>query len=613
MTKSPPTELADSNRPSAPPERSASLGDLVRLVAKSDDLSARRLVIVLAAGLGLVILANTGMQTVLNRWQGGFYDSIEGRDPAAFLREVTHYLAIAGTLLVLVVAQTYLGEKLKIALRRVLTDALLDNWLVPKRAYLLTFAGEGGTNPDQRIQDDARRLSELTADLGASLVQAGLLFVTFVGVLWVLSRQVGFPVGGEIVYVPGSMVLCAAGFALLGSWLTWRFGRPLVHFNADRYAREAELRLALVRVDEAAEGITLYGGEADERRAMSRHVDAVTDAMALLARGLAHLTWVTSGFGWLAMVVPIIAAAPGYFAGTLSLGGLMMVVGAFMQVQSSMRWFVDNYSRIADWQAALGRVKAIDEALAGLGNGGAGHLDYRDGAGDRLVMDKLVLAMPGGRAGLDQPTVTVAPGERVLIVGDPQSGKSMLFLALAGLWTRGSGSIAMPPREACMFMPERPYLPPGALGAVLAYPAAEARFPDDAMHDALMRAGVPHLASSLDRSDRWDRALSLEEQQSVAFARLFLQGPRWIFLDDAASALDRGREQRLYAEVDRRLPDAAVIGTSRHADTLGFYKRIVKVTREDRPTQPEPAPKCQPVVSSPTSAAPMPASPSSTS
>ena len=73
--------------------------------------------------------------------------------------------------------------------------------------------------------------------------------------------------------------------------------------------------------------------------------------MRKLVTGLTRLTWVTAGYGWTTLVVPIIVAAPMYFTGKLSFGGMMLAVGAFNQVMSSLRWFVENFSVIADWRA----------------------------------------------------------------------------------------------------------------------------------------------------------------------------------------------------------------------------------------------------------------------
>ena len=204
-----------------------------------------------------------------------------------------------------------------------------------KRVYLLGFAGEIGVNPDQRIQQDAQHLTDLTTILAIGLLQSSLLLVSFVGVLWVLSDQVVFDFGERPVTIPGYMVWCALAYSLGGSLLAWRVGRPLIPLNDERYAREADLRVALVRINEHADGIVLHDGEADERRLLDEPVDRVVTMMTRLAGGLARLTWITSGYGWLALVVPIVVAAPGYFGGDHELwhahdGGRCLQSGAVL-------------------------------------------------------------------------------------------------------------------------------------------------------------------------------------------------------------------------------------------------------------------------------------------
>ena len=202
-----------------------------------------------------------------------------------------------------------------------------------------------------------------------------------------------------------------------------------------------------MRVNEYAAGISLYGGEADERRVLDEPVNRVITTMARLAGGLARLTWITSGYGWLAIVVPIIVAAPGYFDGELSFGALMMVVGAFNQVQSSLRWFVDNLPQIADWRATLLRIVAFRDALPEVDTIGeeAGRITVVDAASDQLVLEGLAVALPDACATLDQGRVEIAPGERIQIVGTPGAGKSTVFRALAGMWPWGGGIIRLPP------------------------------------------------------------------------------------------------------------------------------------------------------------------------
>jgi len=305
--------------------------------------------------------------------------------------------------------------------------------------------------------------------------------------------------------------------------------------------------------------------------------------MRRLADDLARLTWVTSGYGWLALVVPVIVASPGYFVGAMSLGGLMMVVNSFNQVQSSLRWFVDNFSRLADWRATFRRVEALHEALASLDrpNGVHGHIDFIVDPDDGLVFENFELALPSGRACFEEPTVSIAAGERVQIFGEPAAGKSTLFLTIAGLWSRGNGSIRLPPRDRIAFLPERPYFPLGSLREALAYPETGDRFETAAMAAALDAVGLKRLASGLDDVERWDKKLSPDEQQALAFARVLVHRPTWVVMDDATSGLDITHTRRVFEALDT-LPGATVISLSRSEDLGGFFPRSIRLGRRPR-------------------------------
>jgi putative ATP-binding cassette transporter len=382
------------------------------------------------------------------------------------------------------------------------------------------------------------------------------------------------------------MVWCALAYSLGGSLLAWRVGRPLVALNAERYAREADLRYALVRVNEHADGIALHGGEADERRMLDEPVARVVAMMVRLAGGLARLTWVTSGYGWLAIVVPIVVAAPGYFDGELSFGALMMVVGAFNQVQSSLRWFVDNLAQIADWRATLLRVVAFRNALPAVEMIGleTGRIEIVDAGSDKLVLENLEVALLDACATLDQARVELHPGERVQILGKPGRGKSTLFRALAGMWPWGAGTIQLPPRAAMMFMPQRPYLPLGTLRAAVSYPAEPDRFDDGAVRAALERLDLGHLAPALDGTEHWERQLPLDEQQRLAFARLLLHRPRWVVIDDAMSALGDEHRRLVLSLSERELAGATVVRLGRDPVLDGFWTRTLHLV--ERPGGP---------------------------
>lgn len=538
--------------------------------------------IVLAIGLCAVVGATAVGQVELNAWNQPFYDALSRKDLRAFTYQLWVFAMIAGGLLVLNVAQAWLNQMTKLKLREGLTHHLFDQWLAPKRAFRLTTAGEIGANPDQRIHEDARHLVELSTDLGIGLFQATLLLVSFIGVLWFLSNGVKFTLYDHTFSVPGYMVWCALLYAGTASWFSWHVGRPLIRLNAQRYGREAELRFSLVRVNDRIDAISLYGGEVDEKERLHKDLDQVLMVMRRLVTGVTRLTWVTAGYGWFTIVAPVVVAAPGYFAGDLSLGGLMMAVGAFIQVQQALRWFVDNFSTIADWRATLLRVASFRVALVEMDKLGdeTTRIEVVEAQDDRITFDDLSIATASGCTRLSETHVVVKPGERVLIIGSPGAAKPDLFRAIAGLWPWGFGRISLPVSNGVMFVSQRPYIPPGALREALAYPFPASRFAREDFTKALVRLGLAYLSEDLDRAARWSRELSSDEQQKFAFARLLLHKPRWVLIDEAIDLLNDDSREIVFDVFNVELAQTAILNIGRADTQRGFFTRVLHLVKD---------------------------------
>jgi putative ATP-binding cassette transporter len=540
------------------------LGMMVRAIGAS---SAGKAVVVLIAFLLVIVIATAYGQIRLNRWNKPFFDALSRRDLREFLVQLGIFFLIAGIILVLNVIQRWLVELLKIKLREGLVHDLVQGWMQPRRAFWLAHAGPMGVNPDQRMHEDARKLCDLSADLGVGLLQASILFATFAGVLWILSQGFDFRFGDRDYTVPGFMLWAAIVYAAAGSLLSYWVGKDLINRNAERYAREADLRFSLVRINEHLDGISLASGEAHERQRVELHLANVLAATRRLVLGLTNLTWVTAGFGWITIVAPILVAAPLYFSGKISFGGLMMAAAAFTQAQSSLRWFVDNFSVIADWRATLLRVASFRRALM-TATGEPAELEsriaYSEGDPGSITIEDLEIVSPAGCDMLRERKITVKAGERILIVGAQGTGKTVLFRALAGLWPYGTGRITRPRDEEMFFLPRgTPYLSRGTLREVLAYPLKADSFGDDSFGHALDRLGLERLVPMLDSTRRWDRELSQDEQVSLAFARIVLQKPRWALIDDTLGSLDDETLERVVDVFANELEGTTIINVGR--------------------------------------------------
>lgn len=528
-------------------------------------------------------LALVGITVLLTYWQRAFYNALEAKDWEGFIALllwwrstsadgfVPSFTLLAAIYVPVTAYALYLRQALQIRWRRWLTDRYMDGWLADRAYYRITLADPRIDNPDQRIAEDARLFVDSTLVLGIGLLRAAVSLLSFVVVLWSLSDSIAL----FGVTIPGYLVWAALLFAAFGTWLTHLIGRRLIALNYLEQKVEADFRFGLMRFSENAEGIAFYGGEADEKRALSSRFSAVVQNWRAIMQVTRNLTFFTSGFGQAALVFPFAVVAPAYFAGRMSLGGIFQISNAFVQVQGALSWVVDNYAAITAWRATVERLAGFTRAIAAAHAGREGPRVAAGGA-DELKLKDLTLTLPDRRDLLHAANLRIARGERVLLTGPSGSGKSTLFRSILGLWPFGSGQIGRPAGRQ-LFLPQRPYLPLGTLKRVVCYPLHQEARSDEQAIAALRDAGLGHLSSRLGETDAWDRRLSGGEQQRLALARALLVRPDWLFLDEATAHLDPAAEEDFYRLLRERLPDAALVSIAHRPQVAEFHERVLRV------------------------------------
>ncbi|MCJ8508898.1 ABC transporter ATP-binding protein/permease [Rhizobium lemnae] len=541
----------------------------------------RNKVLLLIVGLLTIILTTVYAQYRLNYWNTPFYNALEQRDLDGFFEQLKVFFIIAGSLLVLNVIQAWLNQMTALFMREGLTRDLVDQWMHPRRALRLASLGKIGVNPDQRLHEDARNLAELTTTLAIGLVNATILLASFIGVLWVLSADFAFTFNGQQIAIPGYMVWAALLYAGSASMLSNYVGRRLPTLNTQRYSQEAELRFTMMRTNENMLAITLTNGEDSERRRIQQAISEVLAIIRRLAFAYTNLTWVSAGFGWLTTIAPILIAAPVYFSGGLSFGGLMMAVGAFNQVNTALRWYIDNFRPIADWKAALYRVSVFRRALIDLDNEHAEPetLTVEQDEAEQLTLKDLLLSprpnSPGGDRGLRlDGQYVILSGERIMVNGDPRANRRLLFQAIAGLWPWGKGTIRLPKSGSMLLVPQKGFFPDATLDEVLTYPMPSATYTPDAMGNALEAVGLGRLTEKLSARERWERVLQEDDQMRLRIANVLLVKPRWIVLDDAFEALETETQSELLAILDA-MSEAAIIYVGRSETFLPISTRLI--------------------------------------
>lgn len=526
---------------------------------------------VVVLNLGLVYL-----NVLITEWYNGFYDALQHYNATAFWAAMLRFSWLAGSFIAASVYQTYLSEMLYIRWRRWLTDRYVREWLTGRTYYRMQLFEDNTDNPDQRIADDigfyVNGLRHLSLGLLRSIVTIG----SFVTMLWMLSYKTPIPFDGKPLDIPGYLVWAALIYSIIGTWLSIRIGRPLIALNFNQQRYDADFRFNLVRVRENSESIALYAGEPREQAGlMNRFASVFSNYWSIMRRQKA-LNWFANGYMQIAIIFPFLVAAPAYFSHAIEIGLVIQISSAFSQVQGAMSYVVSSFDMLASWHAVVDRLSRFHKHMTRVLTMDGSHAPVRSEASSLDVSD-LTLQLPDGRALVREVSLTIGPGASVLVTGPSGSGKSTLMRTLAGIWPFGSGRIALPAGSDSLFLPQKPYLPLGSLRDILLYPHGRPDLPDKDLGTALQTVGLGHLAPELNAVRPWPLTLSLGEQQRIAFARILVQKPAWIYLDEATSALDEPAEAALYRLLRQELPGSTLISVGHRSTLNAFHQRRIEV------------------------------------
>ena len=535
------------------------------------------LLTILVIGL---LLANLGSALAVNFWTKYFFDALERRDTAHVTLGIGLILAIALASAAGSVGLLHARMRLQVRWRQWLSRALIRRWLTDRHFYQLTIVQTEAENPEARIAEDGRLAIELMVDFSLGLVNALLAAASFIGILWV--------VGGSLTVlgfaIPGYLVIACFIYSAITTLGMYLLARPLVRRVEQKAAAEAQLRYELTRVKDNADGIALVGGDDDERRRLDATFSELVERWLRVIVWQGRMMWVNGANLVLAPVVPLLLGAPKYLSGDMTLGSLIQAATAFAQVQLALNWLADNAMRLADWLAASHRVTQLSDAMdrleERLGPVGRG-ATIRVGASpdDRIILRDLNIALNDGELRLEGAEIVIAPGEKVLVKGEPGSGKSTLIRAVAGLWPWGRGEILLPAGAEIVFVPQRPYFPIGTLRGSLLYPHQDQDVTDEAISEVLRRCGLEHLIPSLHKTEQWSSFLSSGEQQRLSFARILIRPPGILIMDEPTSSLDELSQFKVMEYMRDMLPRTTVIHAGYRAGLDRFHDRQIQLIR----------------------------------
>ncbi|GAX28950.1 hypothetical protein FisN_20Lh275 [Fistulifera solaris] len=569
----------------------------------------------LLAGLLALTLLNSGVSVLFSYLGKDFWNALSAKDIPVFYEVLQKYL---GALIVgapVITLYRYQRQRLAIHWREWMTARTFELYTSNRVYYNLDPSIID--NPDQRITEDVKSFTSYSLQLVITIITSLIDLVSFSLILWGIYPQ---------------LFVAIIAYATFGTVVTTFLGRPLVHLNFKQLQREADLRYSLVRLRDNAESIAFYGGEDLEGQAVEDRLERVTGNRRALIEVERNLEFFTTAYRYLIQIVPVAVVAPKYFAGDIGLGVISQSVGAFNHILSDLSIIINQFEQLSTFSAGIDRLASFYDAMrasnperastnSGLlkvGNRTAlsvmlTHDDrnatvpfnYGDSSDFMSTFGTIALkawndvqysgksSTPTNRPVLqavnldlctpDQKrmlirnlTFELQEGQNLLIVGNSGAGKSSLLRAIAGLWTKGNGSIYSPPDDSVYFLPQRPYCTLGSLKDQLLYPSVDLNatngstfenkivpkshllvesLEDTDLLDILEQVNLLEVARNAGDGDPvrglyavldWSNRLSLGEQQRLAFGRVLVNRPTLVILDEATSALDVVSEARMY-------------------------------------------------------------------
>jgi vitamin B12/bleomycin/antimicrobial peptide transport system ATP-binding/permease protein len=521
----------------------------------------------------------TSLQTAFEGAAAGD-EQIKHSGVHGFWMSLVHFSVLASIFIGRLLVDIYLTQHFMIAWRMWLTGHLTDDWLRGRAYYRDLFIDNTIDNPDQRIQQD---VDIFTAGAGGTpnipsnetantllfgAVRAVVSVVSFAAILWDLSGPLdifGFQ-------LPRAMFWIVVVFVAVATGVAFRLGRPLIWLSFNNEKLNAAFRYALVRLRDAAEAVGFYRGEQVERTQLwDRFTPVIGNYRRYVRRTIAFNGWNWS-MSQAIVPLPWVVQAPRLFAGQIAFGDVTQTATAFGEISDSLSFFRNNYDAFAAFRAAIIRLHGLVDANdKGRDLPAVLTRPTDDGS---VEFDGVEVRTPDGDPLVDSLDVRLESGQSLVITGQSGAGKTTLLRSLAELWPYASGTLRCPEGDnATMFLSQLPYVPLGSLRTVVCYPSPPTDVSDESLQSTLTKVALAPLIDRLDEERDWAKVLSPGEQQRVAFARILLNKPKAVFLDESTSALDEGLEHALYQLLQNELPDCVVVSVSHRPAVELFHER----------------------------------------
>ncbi|MEG4293533.1 ATP-binding cassette domain-containing protein [Microcoleus sp. C2C3] len=482
----------------------------------------------------------------------------------------TYTLAIYAVGLVLITLligfTKFIRKQISIDWYQWLNNFILNKYLNNRAYYKINFKADID-NPDQRLSQEIEPITSSALSFSATLLEKALEMITFLIVVWTISQQIA---------------LALLIYTIIGNFIAVYLNQELIKINQAEIESKADYSYCLTHVRNHAESIAFFQGEKQELNIIQRRFSILIKNIKEKINWERNQAIFNRGYRGTIEFLTLLVLAPLFIRGEIDFGQIGQATTACYMFAGALEELIAEFGVSGRFSSYVQRLSDFSDALEAVAKQPENVGTIKIIEENYFAFENVTLQTPNyEQVIVENLSLTVQPGEGLLIVGPSGRGKSSMLRAIAGLWNAGTGRLVRPPLKEVLFLPQRPYIILGTLREQLLYPKTNRQLTDAELEEVLQQVNLQNLLSRVEGFDTevpWENILSLGEQQRLAFARLLVTNPRFTILDEATSALDLKNEGNLYQQLQETKTTFISVG---HRESLFNYHQWVLELSQD--------------------------------
>ncbi|MBN3960145.1 ATP-binding cassette domain-containing protein [Nostoc sp. NMS8] len=531
--------------------------------AFSDVLRAWGMLILLIL-LILALVAATTYNSFIHRYLIDVI--IQEKDYSKFTYTLSLY-AVGLVFITLLIGFTkFIRKQISLDWYQWLDNHILNKYLSNRAYYKINFQADID-NPDQRLAQEIEPITSSALSFSATLLEKALEMITFLIVVWSISQQIAV-----------ALLL----YTIIGNLIAVYLNKELIKINQAELESKADYSYCLTHVRNHAESIAFFQGEKQELNIIQRRFSILIKNIKEKINWERNQAIFNRGYRATIEFLTLLVLAPLFIRGDIDFGQIGQATTACYFFAGALEELIAEFGVSGRFSSYVERLSDFSDALEAVAKEPENVGTIKTIEENYFAFENVTLQTPNyEQVIVENLSLTVQPGEGLLIVGPSGRGKSSMLRAIAGLWNAGTGRLVRPPLKEVLFLPQRPYIILGTLREQLLYPKTNRQLTDAELKEVLQQVNLQNLLSRVEGFDTevpWENILSLGEQQRLAFARLLVTNPRFTILDEATSALDLKNEGNLYQQLQETKTTFISVG---HRESLFNYHQWVLELSQD--------------------------------